>query len=492
MANIIEVLTAQAPTAQALTAQAPIFSHLEYDVPFPAQIKFFCSNAKNIAYGGARGGGKSWAMRRKFVMMAMRYKGLKLLLLRRSYKELLNNHINPLRFELNGYAKFNSTEKCFIFPNGSRLDLGYCDNDNDCMQYQGTEYDIIGFEEATNFEEEWIKTISACLRTTRENFIPRIYYTCNPGGVGHNYIKRLFIDRKFQSANGERPENFEFIPAKVTDNKVLMKTDPDYIMRLQALPPKLRKAHLEGCWDIYDGQFFEEFRNIPENYETRRFTHVIAPFEIPDYGFTLYRSFDWGYSKPFSCNWYAVDGDGRIYMIMEYYGCVRGEPDVGVKLTPDEVFSEIANIEKNHKWFRGKDIHGVADPAIWNKESGISVAEAGEKHGVYFDKGDNARLPGWLQVHERLRFDESGIPMLYFFSTCENTIRTMPQMQYDTKKVEDLDTKLEDHAIDSLRYMCNLRPIKPQKINFPKEKPYNPLEDEGKAYGHYEFYTQVL
>ena len=471
--------------------EAAIFGKLRYEVPFDAQVKFFCADNKNIAYGGARGGGKSWAMRRKFVMLAMRYPGLKLLLLRRKYTELLNNHINPLRAELYGYAKFNKNEKMFIFPNGSQIVLGYCDNDNDCMIYQGAEYDVIGFEEATNFNEEWLTTISTSLRTTRGDFKSRIYYTCNPGGPSHSYIKRLFIDRAFDASKGERPEDYAFIPARVTDNKILMQTEPEYVLRLQALPPKLRKAHLEGCWDVYSGQFFEEFRNVRENYETRKFTHVITPFEIPSDAFTLYRSFDWGYSKPFSCNWYAVDGDGRIFMILEYYGGAEDEPNAGVKMSPDEVFSEIEKIESSHRWLKGREIFGVADPAIWNKETGISVAETAEKHGIYFSKGDNSRIPGWLQIHERLRFDENGIPMLYFFSTCRNTIRTLPLLQYDAKKAEDLDTDAEDHAADSLRYMCNLRPLKPKKTAAPVQKPYNPLEDEQSFCG-YDFYIKTL
>ena len=137
-----------------------IFKHLREEVPNEKQIQFFKADAKHIGYGGARGGGKSWAMRRKFVMLAMNYDGLKLLLLRRSMPELRNNHILPLRTELYGYAKYNQDERAFVFPNGSRLALGYCDNEGDQLQYQGQEYDVIGFEEATQFPEEWIKFIS--------------------------------------------------------------------------------------------------------------------------------------------------------------------------------------------------------------------------------------------------------------------------------------------------------------------------------------------
>lgn len=470
--------------------EAPIFEKLRTERPFTQQIDFFKSKAKYTAYGGARGGGKSWAVRRKLILLAMRYAGLKVLLVRRTYPELKQNHIMPLLTDLGGYAKYKDSDKIFIFPNGSIIQLGYYDNDADFLRYQGQEYDVIAIDEATNLKEEWIKLLLSSLRSPRSDFRERVYFTCNPGGASHNYIKRLFIDREYFADKGERPCDYAFISAKVTDNKVLMKNNPDYIHQLMALPPKLRKAHLDGDWDIYDGQFFEEFKNRPEHYSDRRFTHVIEPFNIPKDGFRLYRSFDWGYSKPFSCNWYACDSDGRLYMILEYYGCT-GEPNVGVKLVASEVFKEISRIEREHPWLKGRDIRGIADPAIWNAETGISVAEEAIKCGVYFDKADNSRLSGWLQVHERLRFDENGIPMLYFFSTCRHTIRTLPILQYSTTRPEDLDTDGEDHAADSLRYMCMSRPIKAEVFKEAITKPYNPLDDDVKKYGFYANYNII-
>ena len=464
--------------------KAVIFEKLRTEVPNPKQRAFWEADTKFIAYGGARGGGKSWAGRRKMVMLCMRYPNLKALLLRRTMPELRENHILPLMSDLAGYAKYKSEEKAFYFPNGSRLKCGYCDNAADVMQYQGQELDVMLFEEATNFEEDWIRTIQSSLRTTRTDFKTRVYYTMNPGGPSHGYFKRLFIDRNFDDK--ENPEDYTFIKATVKDNKFLMENDPEYIKFLEALPPAKRKAHLEGDWDIYEGQVFEEFKNDPEHYKDREWSHVIDPFDVPQ-SFTIYRSMDWGYSKPFSVNWYAVDYDGRAYMILEYYGVVPKMPDVGIKLTPDEVFSEVARIEHEHKWLKGKDIRGVADPAIWNKETGISVAETGERHGIYFDKGDNKRLAGWLQIHERLKFDKNGIPMLYIFSNCKNTIRTLPLLQYDEHRIEDVNTKQEDHAADSLRYFCNYRPIAPQAEPEKTVKVYDPLETEEKI-GAYDFY----
>jgi len=465
--------------------RALIFDHIEVDVPNPKQQAFFKATAKNICYGGARGGGKSWAMRRKFVLLAMRYPGLKLLLLRRTMPELRENHILPLQSELLGYAKYKTEEKTFVFPNKSRLKLGYCDNENDKLQYQGQEYDVIGFEEATNFQEDWIVFISTCLRTTRTDFSPRIYYTANPGGVGHEYIKRLFIDRNFKPT--EDPNDYEFIAATVQDNKVLMAANPDYIKQLEALPERLRKAHLYGDWDMYEGQFFEEWKNDPEHYQDRVNTHVIAPFEIPD-DWRIYRGFDFGYAKPFSIGWWAVDHDGRLYRILELYGCTE-EPNTGVKWTPDEIFSEVHRIESEHRWLKGKHIYGVADPSIWDASRGISVAESGERKGVYFEPGDNNRLPGWLQVHYRLRFDENGIPMLYVFNTCKGFIRTMPMLQYDKVKPEDIDTDMEDHIADETRYICMARPMTPKAGEKKQSIGYDPLstDDDGST-NRYDFY----
>ena len=464
-----------------------IFRHLREEVPNPKQVEFFKARAKHIGYGGARGGGKSWAGRRKAVMLCMRYAGLNGLLLRRTMPELRNNHIIPLRSELHGYARYNQDERAFIFPNGSRLMLGYCDNEGDLLQYQGQEFDFIIFEEATQFPEEWITFICTSLRTTRKDFKPRVYYTMNPGGVGHEYIKRIFIDRNYK--DGENPDDYIFIQANVYDNKVLMDANPEYIDMLKALPEHKRKAHLDGCWDVYEGQVFEEFRNDKEHYDDRIWTHVIDPFDPPK-AWPVYRSFDFGYSKPFSCAWWAIDYDGRLYRILEIYGCVKDEPDTGVKWSPDEIFKEIRRIETEHRWLSGKHIQGVADPAIWEASHGVSIAETAEKYGVYFEPGDHKRLPGWMQVHYRMQFDENGIPMMYVFSNCKAFIRTIPLLMYDEHKPEDIDTKMEDHVADEVRYMCMANPMKPLKVQERKPEVYNPLDDDEPKRDRYAFYRK--
>jgi len=456
---------------------------LPIQVPNEKQKEFLKAKAKHIGFGGARGGGKSWAVRTKAKLLALKYPGIQILIVRRTYPELTNNHIRTLKKELLGIARYNDKDKILNFANGSTIQFTYCANDKDLDRLQGVEFDVIFLDEATQLSEYQMKTITACLRGVN-NFPKRVYYTCNPGGQGHQYIKRVFIDKKYEGK--EKPEDYVFIQSLVTDNKALMRENPDYLDQLEALPPKLREAWLYGNWDIFEGQYFEDFRPTPdfemcqklgitpeEAVRTRRCTHVIEPFEIPK-DWPIMRSFDWGYSKPFSCGWWTVDYDGVLYRILGWYGC-NGTPDEGLKLTPEEVFSEIHKIETQHPWLKGKKITGVADPAIWGADTGVSIEETASKHLVYFTKGDNARIAGWMQMHYRFAFDDNGKAMMYIFNTCKDFIRTIPLLQYDEHKVEDLDTKGEDHIADECRYMCMSRPIKPKKKKAPDPYYSSPL-----------------
>ena len=437
----------------------------------PKQTLFLKDKHRHIAYGGARGGGKSWAVRTKAKLLAFRYPGIKILIVRKTYKELQNNHIEQLTAELAGFAKYNRSDKMFRFPNGSTISFGYCANEGDLGQYQGAEYDVVFIDEAGQLQESWIRKINLCVRGTN-GFPKRTYYTLNPGGPGHAYFKRVFVDRNFNP--DEDPNDYFFIQAKVEDNKALMDTQPDYLRELENLPPTLRAAWKDGRWDVYEGQFFEDFRDVPEHYKDRRWTHVIEPFEIPD-GWTICRSYDFGYGKPFSCAWWAVDYDGTIYRIMELYGCTR-TPNEGVKWTPDKQFEEIHKTEMQHPWLKGKSIIGVADPAIWDASRGESVADTAARYGVFFTPGDNERIAGWMQCHYRLQFDEDGYPRMYVFNTCRAFIRTIPLLIYDEHKVEDLDTTMEDHVADEWRYFCMSRPIKPIRAVKEQRIIFDPLD----------------
>ena len=426
--------------------------------PSERQREFFLSRARHTAYGGARGGGKSWAMRRKFILLALRYPGLNLLLLRRTLPELRENHLIPMQRELYGFAVYNSAERVFRFPNGSRIKLGYCDTMQDVYQYQGQEYAVIGLEEATHFTEEQMRFLTTCNRTTRKDFSPRMYYTCNPGNIGHAWVKRLFIDRLY--AENENPNDYLFIPARIYDNKVLLDADPNYIRQLEALPEELRRAHLDGDWDVHAGQYFREFS---------RDRHVIEPFEIPSW-WRRFRSMDWGYNDPCCVLWHAVDGENRVYTYRELY--VR-ETRAG------EVASMVLELS------RGESIsYTVASPDMWQKRGAVlsgaggfegeTLAELFTSSGLSLTPADNSRVPGWNRVRDFLAVAPDGRPNWLCFSDCRNLIRQLPALQFDQHNREDAADG-DDHAPEALRYALMSRPHAGKQPIIRKAKAYDPL-----------------
>jgi len=472
--------------------------------PSPTQRRFFAAKHKYVAFGGARGGGKSWAVRVKAVLLCEKYPGIKVMIVRRTYPELRANHIVPLCALLHcgaedggALASYHDARKEISFPNGSVILFRYCATDRDADRFQGTEVDVLFVDEATQQPEERMDRLKACVRGVNA-FPKRIYYTCNPGGVGHAWVKRLFLDRRFRE--GERGEDYTFIRSLVTDNAALLRSDPDYLRRLEALPDKLREAWLHGNWDIFEGQFFEEFRSSPDLAAARaagcelgeealrrqgRWTHVIEPIDLAKgaaAGWKICRSYDFGYGKPFSCAWWAVDYDGVVYRVLELYGCTK-TPNEGVKWPPERQFAEIARIEREHPWLAGKTITGVADPAIWDASRGESIAETAARHGVVFSPGDNNRIAGWMQVHYRLAFDENGYPRLYVFSNCGAFIRTIPLLCYDAHAAEDLDTAMEDHVADETRYFCMSRPVRALRAKVEPPFALDPLKTKEELNG---------
>lgn len=443
---------------------------IELDRPSEKQRLFLLDHHKHVGYGGARGGGKSWSVRTKDILLCLKHPGIRTAIFRRTYPELERNHIRvlvPMCTQAK-IASYNRTEKRLTYINGSTTEFVFAQRQADLDKIQGNEWDVIFIDEATQWSEEELKIITACCRGAND-FPKRIYYTCNPGGIGHQYIKRIFIDRSYEDT--EDPDDYSFIQSKVTDNQALMDADPDYIKYLQALPPKLRKAWLDGDWNVLSGAFFEEFRNGDPTQSA--WTHVIEPFEPPKH-WTYMMGYDYGYSKPFSCQWYAIDESGIMYLILEWYGW-NGEPNEGMRITAEKQFEHIREIEEQHPYLKGRKVRHIADPAIWDAERGESIAETAEKKGIFFEKGDHARMSGWMQCHYRLQFDSNGIPMFYVFSSCPQFIRTIQLQQYDEHKVEDLDTSLEDHAIDSWRYVCMARPIKPTQPQETREYGDDPL-----------------
>ena len=272
--------------------------HVRIMQPNAKQWLFLQSQKRHVCFGGARAGGKSWVTDVKAVLLARRYgapdkwsEGIKICILRRTLKDVEKNHLKQLQLMLNGKAKYNDNKKVFTLSNGATITLAYCDNDRDSEHVQGIQFDVIFFEEATQLQPQWITDICASIRGVNE-FPHRAYFTCNPGGPGHAYIKRLFVDRLFK--DDEDPDDYEFIQAKYTDNTILLKYSPEYKKFLDNLPPKRRAAWRDGSWDIYEGQYFSEFVNAPDHYQDRRWTHVIDPITIRKH-WTIYRSLDWGY-----------------------------------------------------------------------------------------------------------------------------------------------------------------------------------------------------
>lgn len=411
--------------------------------PNPKQEQFFSATSRHIAYGGARGGGKSWAMRRKFVLLALNYPGLKLLLLRRTLPELRENHVLPLLGELYGIATYKDTDKAFVFPNGSRIKLGYCDNEADVYQYQGQEYDVIGLEEATHFTDTMRDFFITCNRSTRTDFKPRMYYTANPGNVGHAWFKRLFVDREYRGK--ERTDDYVFIPAQVYDNKALVDNNPEYIEALESLPNDMRKAHLYGDWSAFAGQYFTEFR---------RDLHVITPFVIPD-EWRRYRALDYGLDM-LACYWFAVDEYNNVYVYKELH-----EPNLIITDAANRIIA-INGMDKIECTY--------APPDLWNRrqDTGKSAAEIFTSAGVGFVKAKNDRINGWYSVKEWLKAvivkdeqtgEERTTSRIKIFDTCKNLIKCLPQLQHDMKNVNDVAKEPHDitHGPDALRYFLGMR-----------------------------------
>lgn len=405
---------------------------LTIPAPNPKQKQFFEADSRYVAYGGARGGGKSWAVRTKATLMAAKYPGIRILLMRKTFPELRENHILPLLRDLYGIAAYNDSKKVFSFKNGSRIKFGYCDAQTDVAQYQGQEYDVIFMDEATHFTEYQFNAIKSCLRGVND-FPKRFYLTCNPGGVGHGWVKRLFIDRDYRQ--GEQAEDYTFIPARVYDNTALNEADPDYVKSLLSLPDNMRSAWLEGNWDAFAGQFFSEFR---------RDVHVVKPCAIPE-GSRIYRAFDYGLDM-LACLWIAVVPSGRALVFRETYasGLIVSEAARRIQeMTHEEIYETFA------------------PPDMWNRqrETGKSIAELFAENGVDLLKADNDRVTGWMNVKEWLKLcegSEGAYANLRIFESCPYLIKCLCALQYDDKNPCDASTEPHDitHITDALRYFC--------------------------------------
>jgi hypothetical protein len=474
------------------------------------QTKAYLTEATEVLYGGAAGGGKSHGMRVLSIIWASAIPNLQVYLFRRIREDLIKNHMEGTKgyremlapLVLAGHVKIVDDE--IRFWNGSKIYLCHCKDEKDRFKYQGAEIHLLLIDELTHFSEVIYRFLRGRVRGVGldrmpdeyKGKFPRIFCSSNPGNIGHAWVKDTFIDgvqpgeiRKMSDDEGGMLR--QFIPAKLTDNPSLLQDDPLYRARLRGLGSEsLVKAMEHGDWDIIDGAFFD-------NWSQEK--HVIRPFTIPD-TWLKFRSFDWGSAKPFSCGFWAVVSDdyrhesgkvlprGALVRFGEWYGCKKDEngrsiQDAGLKMTAEAVARGI--IERSGQW---KFDYNVADPAIFSEDGGESIAQRMGKAepALYFKRADNKRiaqyghLGGWDAMRQRLEGDEN-IPMIYCFSTCIDSIRTIPLLQHDEKRPEDVDSSQEDHAPDEWRYACMSRPWIKNIDALPEERreKYDLEEDYG-------------
>ena len=443
------------------------------------QREFLKCPVEEVFFGGARGGGKTDAVLGEWATHADRYKADAIgLVVRRTRVQLTETFERAKALFKPLGATFTEHPMRAQMPGGGRLNFAYLERDADADNYQGHSYTRIYIEEAGTFPSSApIMKLMAALRSGAG--VPcRMRLTGNPGGPGHQWVKARYIDPAPQGMqvikDAETSRERVYIPSRVTDNPFL---GPDYIARLKASgSPDLVRAWLEGDWSVVSGAFFPEFSLS---------RHVIAPREVPHH-WPRFRSFDWGSAKPFSVGWWAVsDGSvpwaarGCIVRYREWYGMQPGQPNVGLKMTAEQIARGIKQREQGDPG----NILGVADPAIFSEDGGPSHAQRMIGEGVVFRPADNKRVPqrgaigGWDQLRARLVGDADGRPMLLIFSTCRDLIRTLPALQHDDARPEDVDSDGEDHAPDETRYACMSRPF----IRDVKVK--KPVDSWAKAFG---------
>lgn len=397
----------------------------------PKQRLFMLTHARYVAYGGARGGGKSWALREKCKRLALKWPGIRILIIRKNLDDLRQNHIMPLKREIpEAVAKYRELDKTFYFANGSTIKCAYFKTDNDADKYQGQEYDIIAIDEATQLLEHTFVVLKACLRGTTAS-PRRMYLTCNPGGVGHSWVKRLFIDHEY--GPNENPEDYAFIQALVDDNAKLCESDPEYARQLESLPEDLRRMWRYGEWDVVVGQYFNEFR---------RARHVISPIPIPHH-WRRYRAIDYGLDA-LACVWGAVSPEGDLYIYRELQ-------------QSDAPIWESAQLIKRMTPYDEEIYLTLAPPDVWGRsqETGQRKSDLFRDAGLTLTRSSNDREAGWLAIKELLNLRPDGQARIHIFDTCPQLIRNLPLLMRDRLRPTDCATEPHEitHLPDALRYL---------------------------------------
>lgn len=430
------------------------------------QTEAICADwCPELFFGGARGGGKSDLLLGDFLQGVSEYGAAwRGVMFRRTYPELQEIILRSHEMFGPTGATWRESDKDWRWPNGAYLRMRYLEREADAARYQGHQYTWIGWDELPQWpSDKAYRMLFACLRSSAIVPTKRVRSAGNPGGPGHQWVKARFIDAApggFQPVQDDLgPWERMFIPSRVQDNQILLDADPSYIARLKGSGSKeLVRAWLEGDWSVVSGAYFPEWDPA---------RHVVRPQVLPA-RWTRFRSFDWGSARPFSVGWWAIsDGElaafprGALVRYREWYGMPPGQPNVGLKLTAEQVADGIKEREA------GETITiGVADPAIFAEDGGPSIAERMQRRGVLWRRADNKRVPqagamgGWDALRSRL-VGEDDRPMIYLFDTCRDAIRTLPALQHDATRPEDVDTSAEDHAADEIRYACMSRPWVP-------------------------------
>jgi len=422
--------------------------HVEKNIIFQPndgpQTQFLAAPEREVFYGGARGGGKSYAM----LIDPLRYcdkANHRALLIRRSMPELRDmiNHSQRLYGQAYPGAKWREQEKEWRFPSGARIEFGYAENLTDVLRYQGQSYTWIGIDELPQYPTpEIYNFLRSSLRSVDPDIPVYMRATGNPGNVGSLWVKEMFVDPSepnkafdvhIDTIAGRKSITRRFIPAKLQDNPYLMQTD-DYMIMLSSLPEVQRKQFLEGDWSAFENSAFPEFDMS---------VHVVQPFDIPS-NWLRFRTCDWGYSSAACVLWIAVDFDNNFWVYREHYT---------QRVTAD-IFARQVMEKEHNEYIR----YGILDSSTWAKrgDAGPSIAETMIREGCKWrpsDRSPRSRVAGKLELHRLLTKDlDTGQPKLKVFSNCTNLVRTMPMLPVDKNNPEDVDTHAEDHAYDALRY----------------------------------------
>ena len=495
-------------------ARAPIERHDRVDyTPQPKQALFHACPANEILFGGSAGPGKSYSIRHEALIWAQRVPKLQVYLFRRSYPEVEKSHILPIQMDWGEtYGRYNDQKRRYSLPSGSCIHFCHAQHEKDVMSYHGAEIGLLVIDELSTFTEWQYTYLRNRVRCTLDidprwrHRIPGVMAGSNPGGPGHEFCKRLFVDyclidsKEAKRRQANQPDDgpvYEhpsrrlghtvyyglrraseneggmvraYIPALIEDNQLLMKRDPGYINRVKAMPEPYRSAYLDGDWEIFLGQVFN----------FNRHAHVCPPHPVPKHA-KIYFGFDWGFAKPFSCGWNYTDADGRLYRFGELYGWNK-IPDQGLRKSDSEIAEMICTkeMELGIRKPGGKlvdsfdigervlDVEYVLSPDCFSKKpdykgggQGPSTSEVFFDYGINGYPGDPARDQKIKQFHERLRIphDPSSRPMFQVFDTCTQFIRTIPLLQQDEHDPEDVDTKMEDHIYDEQALIFQCRPL---------------------------------